>query len=57
MKNKKLSVNSIVYSKIGVGVIVRCLEGFFGDSETVYEVKYDGYGTKLSRFKEFTECI
>lgn len=57
MNNVKLKKGNIVYSKFGVGIIKDCHEGFFGDSETVYEVYYDGFGKKLSRFKEFDEYL
>ena len=57
MNDVKLKRGNIVYSKFGVGVIKNCHEGFFGDSETVYEVYYDGFGKKFSRFKEFDEYL
>ena len=54
---KVLKVGDIVYSNSGVGVVMKCYEGFFGDSETVYEVNYFENGCKVNRIKDFNECI
>lgn len=57
MKNIKISVNNLVYSKLGAGVIVKCHKNYFGDSETVYEVNYFDKGYRIHRLKDFDEII
>lgn len=57
MKKRMPKVGDIVYSKIGVGIITKCLNDLFGDSETAYEVDYFEVGQKFSRIKDFTKYL
>lgn len=57
MKKRMPKVGDIVYSKIGVGVITKCLNGLFGDSETAYEVNYFECGQQFNRIKDFSKYL
>ena len=57
MKNRNIRINNLVYSSFGAGVVIKCHNNFFGDSETVYEVNYFERGIKMNRLKDFKEIF